>query len=79
MKKYLSLAAGATMLLGTAVGIALPTLANAQSRAGHRRGKRSRSLDVSCRPLGVHCGEHPPEGRYRHRLPGRHLRRTPAP
>ncbi len=31
MKKYLSLAAGATMLLGTAVGIALPTLANAQA------------------------------------------------
>ena len=31
MKKYLSLAAGATMLLGTAVGIALPATAHAQA------------------------------------------------
>ena len=31
MKKYLTLAAGATMLLGTAVGIALPATAHAQA------------------------------------------------
>ncbi len=40
MKKYLSLAAGATMLLGTAVGIALPATGACASCASHRRGQR---------------------------------------